>query len=534
MAETEQIDGIFTAWDKPDAPGCALALVQDGQIIYQRGYGQANLEYDIPITPDTVFHVASVSKQFTAYAILLLAQDGKLGLDDDVHTHVPELADFGATITVRHLIHHTSGLRDQWELLRFAGWRMDDVITTADILRLVWQQRELNFPPGAEYAYSNTGYTLMALIVERVAGTPFREFCAERIFKPLEMQHTHFHDDHTEIVKQRAYSYAPDAARGFKHSVLSYATAGATSLFTTVGDLARWSRFIDDSIAAGTAMSTTMLTRGVLNDGEVLPYAAGLTVGDYLGLRVVEHSGGDAGFRSQFTCFPDQHAAVVILGNLATMAPSELVRRVADVHLAGQFTQEPKTDAPSEDAAVELSEEQLASLAGVYLQAGSLTTHRLEVRDGTLMLAEGPGYALRAVAPDRFVVVALPFITFAFEREEDGSLRLRETAGNGKPAVYQAVDVVTPHGDELAAYVGTYDSTELGVPYVVAIENDQLVVQPRRHATIPLVPLFADGFTSGGEDSGWFTLRFDRDANGAIDGFTVSNGRIRNLRSVRR
>lgn len=535
MVDHERIDSIFAQWDKPDSPGCALALIQDGAIVYQRGYGSANLEYDIPITPDTVFHVASISKQFTAYAILLLEQAGKLTLDDDIRGYLPELPDFGPTITIRHLIHHTSGLRDQWELLIFAGWRMDDVITTADILGLVWQQHELSFMPGAEHAYSNTGYTLMALIVERVSGMPFREFCAEHIFRPLEMQQTHFHDDHTEVVKQRAYSYEPDATRGFKHAVLSYATAGATSLFTTVGDLARWSRFLDEGIAAGSEMTTRMLTRGVLNDGEVLPYASGLSIGDYRGLRVVEHAGGDAGFRAQFSCFPDQHAAVVVLGNLATMQPGELVRRVADVHLADVFTKEHEPDAPPEGAAVELTEEQLASKAGVYLHPVKLTTHRLEVRDGKLVLPEGPGYPLRALAADRFVIADMPFIKFDFEGTlEDGSLRLRETIGNGKPSYYGAVAVVTPRGDELAAYAATYDSAELDVPYVVAVENDQLVLKRRKSATIPLAPLFADGFASSGEQTGWFTLIFDRDAAGMVAGFNLSTGRIRNLRFVRR
>ncbi len=232
-----KIDALFTEHDAWDRPGLAISVVRDGDLQYARGYGCANLEYDIPITPATVFHVASVSKQFTSFSIVLLAEEGKLALDDDVHKYLPDdVPDFGPTITLRHLMSHTSGIRDQWALLAMAGWRLDDVITREHILKLMRRQQDLNFEPGAEYLYSNMGYTLLAEVVAKVSGQSFREFTAERIFKPLGMTHTHFHDDHEEIVPNRAYSYAPDGD-GFHKSVLSYANVGATSLFTTAEDL---------------------------------------------------------------------------------------------------------------------------------------------------------------------------------------------------------------------------------------------------------------------------------------------------------
>src|SRR5262245_32446755 len=196
------VDKLFAAWNKPTAPGCAVGVLRDGQRLYSQGYGMADLEHGARITPTTVFHIASVSKQFTAFAIYLLAQEGKLALDDDVRKYLPELHDFGKTITIRHLIHHTSGLRDQWNLLAMAGWRLDDVITEKDILRLVWRQRELNFAPGDKQLYSNTGYTLLGVIVKRVSGQSLREYTQEHIFKPLGMQHTHFHDEYGELVQE--------------------------------------------------------------------------------------------------------------------------------------------------------------------------------------------------------------------------------------------------------------------------------------------------------------------------------------------
>ncbi|MGB5781833.1 MAG: serine hydrolase, partial [Eudoraea sp.] len=217
-----QVDELFTVWDNKETPGAAVAVVQNGAIVYKKGYGMSNLEYDIPIVPSTIFHIASVSKQFTAFSILLLESEGKLKLDDDIRKYIPEVPDFGKTITLRHLASHTSGLRDQWNLLAMAGWRLDDVITKEHVLKLISKQQELNFDPGEEYMYCNTGFTLLAEVVARVSGVSFATFTKERIFKPLKMNNTLFYDDHEKIVKNRAYSYHSDNT-GYKKSVLSYA-----------------------------------------------------------------------------------------------------------------------------------------------------------------------------------------------------------------------------------------------------------------------------------------------------------------------
>ena len=333
---TEQVDQVFAAWDKPDSPGCALAVMRDGEIVYKRGYGMANLEHDVPITPATIFHVASVSKQFTAFAIALLAAEGKVSLDDEVRPYVAELPDFGVPITIRQLIHHTGGLREQFALATMAGWRIGgDVITTGDVLELVARQRELNFAPGAEHLYCNTGYTLLGVIAERVAGKSLRAFCAERIFGPLGMRNTHFHDDHTMLVRNRAYPYAPAEGGGFMHGVLfSLSTAGASGVFTTVEDLALWDENFYRCAVGGQEVIAQMHERGVLSSGEQIRYAFGLWIDDYRGLRAVQHDGEDAGFRCHMMRFPEQHFAVAVLGNLSTLNVVELAQRVADIYLA--------------------------------------------------------------------------------------------------------------------------------------------------------------------------------------------------------
>ena len=319
-----------------------MAIIKDGMVVYRKGFGSAQLEYDIPITPSTVFHVASVSKQFTAMAITMLEAAGKLSADDDIRKYLPEMADFGKTITIRNLLHHTSGLRDQWELLILSGWRMDDVITQADIMDRLKRQRELNFAPGERYLYCNSGFTLLAEIVARVSGQPFTQWTQENIFKPLGMTSTHFHLDYQEIVKNRAYSYQGDPEKGFAQSVLNYANVGATSLFTTVEDMANWVRNFEDKRVGGAAVMDRMLTKGVLTNGSEIPYGRGIVIDEYKGLKFIGHDGGDAGFRSNVMFFPGERFGVAIFSNLASFNPGAVSRQIADIYLASRLKpQEP-------------------------------------------------------------------------------------------------------------------------------------------------------------------------------------------------
>jgi CubicO group peptidase (beta-lactamase class C family) len=341
-APVAKVDKLFEKWSSMDSPGAAVVIIKDGMVVYRRGFGSAQLEYSIPITPSTVFHVASVSKQFTAMAITMLEVAGKLSADDDIRKHVPEMADFGKTITIRHLLNHTSGLRDQWELLILSGWRIDDVITQADIMDRLKRQRELNFAPGERYLYCNSGFTLLAEIVSRVSGQPFTQWTQENIFKPLGMTSTHFHMDHQEIVKNRAYSYQGDPEKGFSQSVLNYANAGATSLFTTVEDMANWMRNFEDKRIGGAAVMDKMLTKGVLTDGSEINYARGIVVDEYKGLKFIGHDGGDAGFRSNVMYFPGERFGVAIFSNLASFNPGGMSRQIADICLASKLKpQEP-------------------------------------------------------------------------------------------------------------------------------------------------------------------------------------------------
>ena len=386
-----KVDQLFAEWNNPDTPGAALAVTKDGETIYKQGYGTANLEYDIPITPTTIFDIASVSKQFAAFAIATLAHEGQLSLDDDIRVHLPDVPDFGPTITIQHLLHHTSGLRDWVQSLVIAGVEMEDVIAFKHILKMVRHQKVLNFEPGTAYSYSNTGYNLLSEIVERVTGDSFREWTDANIFKPLAMTNTHFHDDHQMILKNRAYSYQAVENGGFKHAINNTTALGSSSLYSTVEDLAKWILNFDDTRIGEQTVLDQMHQRGVLNNGEQISYALGLNIGEYRGLETVGHSGSWRGFRSHLMRFPDQKFGVVILCNLNTFNPLRLAEKVADLYLTDvlapvEEASEPEKAAPAEDTKSEpLTPEQLAEFEGDYYTEELDTTYGVRVHGDQLI-----------------------------------------------------------------------------------------------------------------------------------------------------
>ena len=332
-----RIDGIFSAWDRKDSPGCALGVFRDGAIAYQRGYGMASLEHDVPITAASVFYAGSVSKQFTAMAAALAMQRGKLSYDDSIRRYLPELPAYADAIKVSHLLHHTSGLRDYNTLLAMAGKRDEDAWDNPAVLRITARQAALNFVPGAEYLYSNTGYTLLATIVERATGEKFAAFAAANIFTPLGMQASHFHVDATRLVRHRALGYGGTAGQWTLDTPINQ-RAGAGGLYTSIADLQKWDENFYTGKVGGAAALKRMQTPGQLNDGKTLAYAWGLQIGEYRGLPIVEHSGSLGGYRAHIVRFPAQHTSVALLCNGSAIAPTTLARRVADVAIAERFT----------------------------------------------------------------------------------------------------------------------------------------------------------------------------------------------------
>ena len=414
-----RIDAVFARYT-PNAPGCAMGVFQNGRIAYEKGYGLANIEYGVPLTPTTPMIMGSVSKQFTAASIALLVDQGRISLGDEIHKYVPELADYGKPITIDELVHHTSGVRDFWALVELAGMRPDDGYTVSDILALASRQRHLNFDPGAEYAYSNTGYVLLGVVVQRVTGKSLRQFAAEQIFGPLGMGHSQFHDDHNEPVKGRAFAYSPAHAGGWRIDVWNNDIVGQGGLMTTVEDLQKWDENFYTGTVGGKELLARQLQRGRLNDGTRLAYAFGLEIGAYRGLPMVEHSGSTGGYRTDITRFPSVHTSVVTMCNVSNANAVTLAHRVADIVLASRFTQPVPAAAARASASraapptVTLTAPALAAFAGSYYAPELNVTYDLTASGPALVLTRPRAAAdtLRALDDHTFRGGGLT-ITFA-------------------------------------------------------------------------------------------------------------------------
>jgi len=390
-----RVDSIFRAYDSTHSPGCALGVIRDGEFVYRRGYGMANLELGVPNTPEAVFRTGSVSKQFTAAAVLILAHEGGLSLDDDVRKYLPELQPHDPPVTLDELIHHTSGVRDYLTLMSLAGKRDDDFYTDDEVMSMLARQKDLNFEPGTDWLYSNSGYFLLSQVVKRVTGKSLRQYAHEHIFDVLGMTHTHFQDDHTMIVPDRASGYAPDGEGGFKISMTTLDMVGDGGVFTSVDDLLYWVRnFYDDHLDGGGIVQAS-LRRAPLANGDSTTYAFGLQHSTYRGLRVVSHGGSFVGFRADITHFPDQRFDVVTLCNVSTANPSAMARRVADVYLGGQMQPAPPTRAGPGGAGrdttrfVTLPDDRLAAFAGTFYSDELDVTYALAPGDGGLDLTVG-------------------------------------------------------------------------------------------------------------------------------------------------
>lgn len=534
VTKSQQVDQLFTLWDNNDAPGAAVAVIKDGAVIYKNGYGMANLEYDIPIEPSSVFHIASVSKQFTVFSILLLQKQGKLNLDDDIRKYIPEVPDFGETITLRHLASHTSGMRDQWNLLSMAGWRMDDVITKEHILSLVSKQKELNFKPGEEYTYCNTGFTLLAEVVARISDMSFAEFTEANIFKPLKMNQTLFYDDHQRVVKNRAYSYYSETG-GYKKSVLNYANVGATSLFTTVEDLSLWSLNFSKLVVGDQDIITTMNTLAVLNNGKTFGGALGQFVGKYRGLNEIQHGGADAGYRTYFTRFPDQDFAVVVFSNAAEFNPGRMAHKVVDIYLKNQFIEEELEEVEIEEVTptADATDQTTVEVTTLATYVGDF-----ELQPGFIISVSLKDDALVAMATGQQEVGLSPLSQTEF-KVEGVDAKIEFIPNNG-----QNVEMIKLHQGgqimeapkmkdfdeaavELADFTGTFYSEELATTYYFSVVDGKLTAKHDRLGDFTISPVKENVFS--GEAWYFGQIEFTRDTNNAITGCKVTNGRVRNL-----
>jgi CubicO group peptidase (beta-lactamase class C family) len=531
---TDKVDKIFASWDKTTSPGAALAVIRDGRIIYKRSYGMAKLEDGIVMTSDKIFDIGSVSKQFTAMCVVLLVRQGKVSLDDNVRKYIPELPDYGTPITVRHLLHHTSGLRDYNALLELAGFRGDsDCPNVDEALEVICRQKKLNYPPGEEYSYTNTGYFLLSQIVERVSGKSLNTFAQENIFKSLGMEHTLYQDDHTQIIKNRASGYDP-AGQGFKLNMSNWNETGDGNVYTSVEDLYLWDQAFYNYIL-GKEVMDMLHTTGTLASGKKIDYAFGLVVSEYKGLKVVEHGGAWAGFRAAIIRFPEQKFSVICLANLGSMNPSALGFKVADIYLADKLKEPPKSEG-KKAAGVTVAKKDLEALVGAYQDGKFGLWLEVSLKDEKLIAGVmGRNFVLTPSSPTSFSVPEnATGITVEFVPGAGGKAgKARMKVGANQEFLFERqppVLALTPA--LLKEYAGSYVSHELlDVGYTVAVDKDALVVKMRAMPKAALKAMAPDKFTTS--EFG-LNIEFLRGKGGRVTGFKLGVGRAGGIEFVKK
>jgi CubicO group peptidase (beta-lactamase class C family) len=521
---TDRVDKLFEEWDSTVSPGVAMAVIHNGEIVYERGYGMANLEHNVPITPETVFRIGSTSKQFTAACVAILSLQGKLSLDDDIRKYLPELPAYDKPITVRHLVHHTSGIRDYLGLAYLSGKSGDDFYTPEETVDMVARQRGLNFTPGDEHLYSNSGYFLLGVIVSRVSGKSLDAFAQEHIFQPLGMKNTHYHDDYQKIVKKRADGHFK-TDNGYKILNTTLNHVGDGGVFTTVEDLYLWDQaFYNHRL--GKELMDLLHQTGVLNDGKKLEYAFGLNVRQYKGLKLVAHGGAFVGFRADMIRFPEEKFSVICLANLGSINPSKLCRQIADIYLADKFTEEEVPEKEAESMIpVTLTLDELKNKAGRYTDEEESFIAEISLKEDTLIAeAWGLSFTLIPVSKSKFISKDAPVeIMVEFFPAEGKATGGKLTIERDREAQLVKMPETPPlTSEQLKAYTGSFHTDELPATYIIALEEGKLVFKHRNAPEEALKLISTDKFLSG-----YGKMEFIRDRGKKITGFYLDAGRVR-------
>lgn len=513
LADTlKKIDAIFSTWN-PKGPGGVLTVVRRDQTLYNSGFGMADLEHNIANTPETVFEAGSVSKQFTAAAILLLVQDGKLSLDDDIRKYLPEIPNYGPTIKIRHLMTHTSGLRDWGSVAGVGGWpRGKRTYTHAHVLEILSRQKRLNFPPGDQYNYCNSGYNLMAIIVDRVSGMTFAEFCKQRIFGPMGMKNTQWRDDYRKIVPNRAIAYS-GYGNNFLQNMPFEMAHGNGGLLTTTGDLMLWNQNYKSQIVGGKALAELQQTRGILNYGVTIGYAAGLNIGDFNGFKEISHSGATAGYRAWLAYYPAQDLSIAFLSNSAMVGPVDVGMKVAAVFFGERTSSELMLGTIVPDEA------SLQAKAGLYRSVRNDNITELEVKDG-LLRTKG-GQVLQATKEHTFFQGST--------RLEFSGNKFIAYSSNGDTVSFQKKAAFQPSEKDLLAFVGTYRSSEADATYELRMKNGALETFLLPDLDQKLTPYYKNTFKNEQGE----LLEFVFDKKGKVTGFKFTTGRAWNIEFVR-
>ncbi|WP_282043458.1 serine hydrolase domain-containing protein [Winogradskyella flava] len=526
----DSIDSIFYNYDNSTTPGVSVGFIQNGKLIFSKEYGMADLEHNIPIDSSSVFSLASVSKQFTAFAILLLERDGKLSLDDDIKLHLPNLNDFGEKITLRHLASHNSGIRDNTHLLGLKGYTPDNVITKKDALQIIYDQTELNFEPGKKFNYTNSGYVLLAEVVEKVSGKSFSAFMQENVFAPLEMESSFVMDDYHRIVKNRANSYEIENGH-YVNAPANYSYYGSTNLYTSLTDLTKWTLNFSDHKVGDREIIEKMSALTVLNDGTKYEYGLGQFVGNFNGLEHIYHSGGEAGYRAFLGRFPEQDAAVLLLSNNNTIDAQGKALELANLFLNTNYKNNKITANKSSNfRKVKLSSSNLNKYSGSYINPDGYLIREIFVRNDTLI------YSRQEQNGRETYLMALNNNTFQFgDNENIQALFTKNKKGesiailvNGEEVeLYSKYAPKEYSAKELNEFTGNYYSKELNTSYFLEVRDEILIISHPKMDTFRLQPIKLDSFV--GSSWQFRSIEFKRDKSNQINSFRISSGRAQNV-----
>jgi len=520
-----KIDSLLSQYNDNE-PGVAIGLVKNNQLVYEKYFGLANLDYEIPIHKETSFHVASVSKQFTAFAILLLEDEGKLSLDDDIRTYLPEMHQFEPKITIAHLLNHTSGLKDKYNLLRLSGWTLDDVITNEQVLELIFNQKTLNFKPNEKHMYSNANYALLAEIVARVSKISFAEFTQKRIFEPLQMYDSKFVDQEGQVVKNKSLSYFKVDSI-YVEDLFNNFSVGATNLNTTITDLSKWAINYDTKKVGSETIFTKMQTLQHLNNGETYGYANGLFINTYKGFKRIEHSGQDASYQAYLATFPELNFSVIFTNTNGEINGARMVYDIMDIcleqYVGNETTKKPTEEKLTHQKPISKAPAELRRYEGHYWDEGDSYSREIKVENDTLrFITKNGNTALVPVDEHAFEMEIDDYVGISFANNQmiitldDGYQIYTEKY---VPANYNAMT--------LEEFTGRYYSSELNAYYSFFIEEDKLIAKHTRLGDFPLKAIKNDYFI--GNKGSFLKVVFVRNSFNDVIGFEVSSSRAKNV-----
>jgi CubicO group peptidase (beta-lactamase class C family) len=511
----QRIDELFAAYNRPQSPGCSVGVIRDGAFIFQKSYGEASLELNVPLTSKSVFYMASLSKQFTAASVVLAAEQGFLSLDDDVRKYLPELRDYGTRITLRQMLHQTSGFRDFLDLTYLSGRDISSLSSPDDVLTLIARQKGWNNVPGEEFVYSNSNYFLLGMVVKRATGKSLAEFAAANIFQPLGMKHTLFYDDNGVVIPDRVAAYGPGKDGKFLVDwSTTYDIVGGGGLMSSVDDLLLWDgAFYSNKLGKGTLIRE-LETPGTLNNGTQINYGMGLWLSEYRGLKIVEHSGGTFGYRTELLRFPDQQFSVAALCNVEDADVEGLARKISDLYLDQRL----KPEAHDVDGKDYKTSDSPAELAGTYFDHRKHMIYTFTAADGSLMAW---GAKLRRLGSSEFSdLVGNPIV---FKRQ-NGTMTATLTLQGEIFFSGDRVSEVHLNEATLKASAGDYHSDELDTTYKMSLVKGVLSLQIGTQPAVSLNPVTSNEFQAGE----YGTIVFQRSGD-HVSGLTFYSQRSRGI-----